>query len=628
MFLFSFPGTVFTEYVEDGETKGFLYLEGSVKMPSTVTFPNPIPHLILRNDAEMEVQTDLRVTSLGGDGSAVVTIKNGNTLTVDGLHTPALGSRCSFTIEEGGTLNTASVDDFVINADQKVQMILGNYIGNGLTLPPKTELTISATGELDAMNLRLMTEARVNVASGGKLGGDAEINLLSLGPSSVLYFDEESLSLAVTELEMMLGATLQSNSDLKNWEITCDSFTMFDFALLDLSVGGVTDGEGSCDATTGATFGGQGGSSEVIPFGSVINPDKYGSGCGDIRGGGKVVINVQNSLIIDGSVKANGANGTSTGGAAGGTIVINANSLSGHGDIAAEGGNGPSSAGGGGGGRIAVVVQSFEFIGRMSTKGGFSEASPGAAGTVYLSYKEVSDQKWIKVDNDGQLSPSFTALTDGFDGPQLSLTGHAKIQFISTDTSEFTIDTIIGDLTAEIMVQDGQTVNLATTKGIQSAYVLPCKVNVPQGAIANLSPKILLQNPNGDSDTPSITLGGTLKKVTSLSIAKGGSMEVTSSASYNDGPASELSFVTVDVINGGILNLGLETDQPFKLRTYDSINVHYGGRIVGRNLLLETPALSVSVNGYVSVDGMGLEAEAGDGAGQEGKQIQFCVLFS
>ena len=96
------------------------------------------------------------------------------------------------------------------------------------------------------------------------------------------------------------------------------------------------------------------------------------------------IINAQ-QVIVEGTVQANGAAGTSTIGAgSGGTVRIFTDILEGSGSVQVVGGNGGSSTGGGGGGRLQIKYDDVHYwFGDFQAEGGTGYTS-GGAGTVYL----------------------------------------------------------------------------------------------------------------------------------------------------------------------------------------------------------------------------------------------------
>ncbi|HJN12282.1 MAG TPA: hypothetical protein QF564_26600 [Pirellulaceae bacterium] len=119
-----------------------------------------------------------------------------------------------------------------------------------------------------------------------------------------------------------------------------------------------------------------------------------GAGSGGGSGGGVVRITTS-SAQIDGTIRADGADGIDFGlaqvggGGSGGSVLLDVSSLSGGGAISADGGDGSFRAGtgGGGGGRVAVEygTSTFDVDDITAHAGGDSGADPaGGVGTVFL----------------------------------------------------------------------------------------------------------------------------------------------------------------------------------------------------------------------------------------------------
>ena len=124
-------------------------------------------------------------------------------------------------------------------------------------------------------------------------------------------------------------------------------------------------------------------------YGSALQPLTEGSGGNGAGasygglGGGALHLVVTNTLIVNGTLSANGGAGYSRGGGgAGGSILIETGTFAGAGTITANGGNGGDYYGiraGGAGGRIAVYCNNNSFGGTLSVAGG---TTGGQNGTV------------------------------------------------------------------------------------------------------------------------------------------------------------------------------------------------------------------------------------------------------
>jgi RHS repeat-associated protein len=159
--------------------------------------------------------------------------------------------------------------------------------------------------------------------------------------------------------------------------------------------GGGHGGIGGENSTT--TCGGHAG----ITYDSVYLPVMLGSAGGNRNGysggsgGGAIWLNVNGTLAVNGVISANGNDGAGKvpGGGAGGSILINVETLSGSGAVQARGGHGAinvayGDGGGGGGGRIAVYANGISPTIQFLYTGNFVD---GQSGTLYLGIMDPSN---------------------------------------------------------------------------------------------------------------------------------------------------------------------------------------------------------------------------------------------
>jgi hypothetical protein len=232
---------------------------------------------------------------------------------------------------------------------------------------------------------------------------------------------ENSIAMVSSTIWSNVSSTLASLSidALSSWTALgrgCEAGTNYDQNGYgpDLVTGGCTQSvagfgnpaRGCCGgAGGGAAYGGAGGGGsfsgpQTTTYGSETNPDYFGSGGGGGWGvpggvgGGRIRLTITGSLLLDGSVRADGADaplpGTfygGGGGGSGGTVNLYAATISGSGSVTANGGSGypTQSTGGGGGGRVLYTVSLFTFGGTSSTTGGFGGLESGSEGTVHLT---------------------------------------------------------------------------------------------------------------------------------------------------------------------------------------------------------------------------------------------------
>ncbi|KAL3817947.1 hypothetical protein ACJIZ3_003852 [Penstemon smallii] len=155
---------------------------------------------------------------------------------------------------------------------------------------------------------------------------------------------------------------------------------------------------------------------DVYGWSTLTKPWAYGSkggGTSDTHklggnGGGRIFLDVEDILYINGSVSAEGGDGGSLGGGgSGGSIIIRAQKLKGFGIISAAGGRG---WGGGGGGRISMNCYSKQEDVKITVHGGLStgcSSNAGAAGT-YFDASVLS----LRVGNDNMTTETETPLLD------------------------------------------------------------------------------------------------------------------------------------------------------------------------------------------------------------------------
>ena len=160
------------------------------------------------------------------------------------------------------------------------------------------------------------------------------------------------------------------------------------------------------------------------PYGDLYEPTQFGSSGGGTqggRGGGRIWLNVTDTIQIDGELTANAGNGVTVGayaggGGSGGSIWLHCNTITGFGSIQTVGGNGSYysshyAGGGGAGGRIAMYFYKnttfSEF--RYLAKGGLpgltcDDCEPGGPGTAFL-YHMGETHRTLIIDNDDVPSP-------------------------------------------------------------------------------------------------------------------------------------------------------------------------------------------------------------------------------
>jgi len=174
----------------------------------------------------------------------------------------------------------------------------------------------------------------------------------------------------------------------------------------------------------GAGHGGAGGRSSSesgnlaggAAYGSASDPDLPGSGAGGFqiydgrRGGGLIRIVVNDRLVIDGSVSANGEDGGSWyAGGSGGGISIRCRTIEGSGSIQANGGTasvgGSRGGGSGAGGRISIVYDTAAQAMVSPPPALVLEANGGTGTGLVPPYRGQPGTLWLSDTNFFPLSP-------------------------------------------------------------------------------------------------------------------------------------------------------------------------------------------------------------------------------
>jgi len=178
-------------------------------------------------------------------------------------------------------------------------------------------------------------------------------------------------------------------------------------------------GQGVWSLGGGGGYGGLGGNGREgllggIAYGSLIEPQDFGSGGGGSQGGsggGVIRITVNGLLEVNGAIVSNGARGGPRGGGgSGGSIYITAGTFSGIGNISANGeGSGGWDSGGGSGGRIAIYYTTSLFTGKLEAKGG-TGYQKGGDGTI--TFQPLTTESPISVTNLSETFSQDTSLSE------------------------------------------------------------------------------------------------------------------------------------------------------------------------------------------------------------------------
>ena len=380
---------------------------------------------------------------------------------------------------------------------------------------------------------------------------------------------------------------------------TTGNFTIDATSAIDANYLGWAAGPGAGkgdDNGSGASHGGWGGLGSDLqapgaPYGSMAIPTDLGSGgshhYANECGGGRVHLNVGGTLLLDGTISADGRTATEywSAGASGGSVWIQTETLSGTGAITANGGARDGGwAAGGSGGRIAVYYDDAStYTGSYLAAGG-AGWQYGAAGTIYL--KETGYYGTLIADNDGHFG-ALTPLEDGW-----------------------SFQDIIPRRGAEVYVAAGYTVQIEETT-----------LRIEDGGLFQVAGS--LESPNAaesyDFDEVVMDTGGQLKLVETVVFTVSGAMTVA------DGKLHMFDSTSLIVGTGLIVGTSGEftLDSDVSL-TVPQMTIQSGG-IVTHSVEVDTFDLRVAgdllieAGGMIAADSKGFSGDrAGPGSGWQG----------
>ncbi|HLP86305.1 MAG TPA: immunoglobulin-like domain-containing protein [Candidatus Paceibacterota bacterium] len=176
---------------------------------------------------------------------------------------------------------------------------------------------------------------------------------------------------------LTLEGSPSSIDTFKGVKINAKNITIDSGSYITADNQGYNKGPGSPsdqEASAGSTYGGAGLRNTLISkYGSAVEPTDLGSGgINNYRGGGAIILSVEESILNNGTISANGDVSSS-----GGSVYIKAKNISGNGNISANGGAathvGGNTSGTGGGGRIALYYENFSLTGKVEALGGCAQ---------------------------------------------------------------------------------------------------------------------------------------------------------------------------------------------------------------------------------------------------------------
>jgi len=262
----------------------------------------------------------------------------------------------------------------------------------------------------------------------------AAAGTLTVASSSLVATTITAATLSLTQ-NAVLTTFAATSSQVNKLDLTVTGqITVDSTSKIDVTGKGYSAGRTSGNTTVGAAIGRAGGSygglgvvrGSSAPtnavYGDYADPEDWGSGGGDVSGGGLVRLHA-GSLILEGQLLADGTSGslanTDTGAGSGGGIYVGVGVLRGAGLIRAAGG----ASSPGGGGRVAVYAADYSGfdLNRIQAPAGVS-GSPvlaAGAGTVHIvqGQSHTHVRFYSPIGQNGGFTSAITSVTLALNKP-------------------------------------------------------------------------------------------------------------------------------------------------------------------------------------------------------------------
>ena len=530
-------------------------------------------------------------------------------------------------------------------------------------------VTIWLHGEMDHVeNLTLHHDGHLSLETGGFTTGNTpdifdylRVRIQDNATISILVdpvADPQSLFRVANKISMEGGSTfVVTNTKIQATDIILDygaslhadgtGYRADDAKTSIVNVGvGTTNSLGSSGAGYGGSSGkGSGTTLTGQPHGHLFQPYHLGSaGGGGLesggQGGGKIVIEVSNMLMVDGEIRSEGGNARnySGGGGSGGTILIDTLQFRGMGNITANGGGRYAGGvgGGGSGGRIAIYFrQNVTYWGEYQCHGGHSlgNAEPGGPGLVFI-YNVQEEHSTLYINNNNLQTPTevnlirdYTDITqDRFKGwvmpessdhrlagtesdysfDELQIFGNAHLALLPEPYEggcNLHFKHMIGDRTGFIHIGPHQIMDLN-----RPFLDTPFSSYVYDGGYLGLAPDTFLESVFAHIE-------GTVDHIHNLTLIQGGGLRLYKTGSTNSLAPLTYKFLGLTVIKAesyiNCSNPNADTDA-YQL-TFGWMIVEGGGEIVGGNLHIMATDFFIDDGGQVDVSDGGYRPGEGQG---------------
>jgi hypothetical protein len=439
------------------------------------------------------------------DGGGILRVTDPGGLTLDGV-SGFVALSGSFAIETTSPA-TATGGTILIGAGE-VTLSGGGLELDGSDLEVHGHLEVGSGAALTATGgSGVLVTGDVHVADGGSWTSDSTTggDTLTLSGGGTLTFDGSSTqqwsdttmnggtqdfgSVVVSStLQVTVGGTFEIDG-ASSIDGTGAGYPGGTPGVAGSGPGGGSPPSGGCAAGSSGGGGGNGGNGGSggysgdapggIASGSLFNPSTHGSGgggsgCAGVEGGagGGVIVIEADTLLLDGSITADGDDGeadvsSSAGGGAGGTIRIKVGALSGSGSLSASGGSalptagGYENGGGGGGGRIVIDIDAPQPLPPIGfSPGGGGGEQYGGAGTTVIRSPSTGSVWDLDVSNVFQGAETPLPPTSPYEFSSLNVAGGAHLVIPPGETLQLSSGFALHDPPSRVTVEGGGELRL------------------------------------------------------------------------------------------------------------------------------------------------------------------------
>jgi len=594
-------------------------------------------HLIGSAVLRLPSSQDLTITSLVGDRTGLFSMPSASRLFL----TTFSGARCKCSFDVG----TGSVVNFlpsyvVIDSTRNpiLQLNGGTLNGDRVTLGSSAVFRALGSSVLNVRTLEVGKGSTLDISTQSTVGyqstpGNYIFNDLIVQDQSNLLFQLGTFVLRANNFIMGAQSRLYSAATAKNFTFITSYSYIQSGAVIDASNGGLTAGLGAPGANSGAGYGGFGsGPSAGTSYGSQFTPSDFGSGVSGAPGGGIISFSVVGgTFALNGELSVDGSSGT-TGAGSGGSILITATTVRGHGYAHANGGSVTNTGAGASGGRLAVIADDqTQFIGTLNAIGGGNSGNAGACGTVYRQQLLYGiPDKSIFVDNGGLITTAPCVLQNFDSGSyiidSLTVQRSSRVEFaaVPSGITSIFIRKMVGDYTGIVTVKSSQTVYVAASKAaLTKPFEIPCTFIVNNGGELVLPPRVSIP---ATQTQPSLRMDGIINGVNLLTAAAGSSIVFgeTARTASGDGagvytfidPQATLTLLQLSVGNGATVTLerSLAASTAFSLQTL-ALVVASGGVLSSPFVSITSSSVTTGYSGSITSASLGYTAGQGRGTG-------------